>query len=149
VPAGSRVLFLTEQDCELAWPLPRTSHLGSFTIVRRFGFSNDQWDLPGSQLLRIKFGAAGEFRSDPSQFYASERCSAGGQSASIRYAGAGSARIPSLDAALARVPREAFDYAWVIGDPSATATPDPRLRLVRRTSRAALFAIPGRGERPR
>src|SRR5690348_12817190 len=47
VPEGSRVITLTGMTCSEYWPLLRNSHLGAMVIVRRDGFSNDQWLLEG------------------------------------------------------------------------------------------------------
>ena len=44
------------------WELPRNDHLGSMVIVRRLGFSNDQWPLAGSSLLTVRNTASGAFR---------------------------------------------------------------------------------------
>ena len=139
LPMGSRVLFLAEQDCTPAWPLARTSHFGSFVIVRRHGFANDQWDRAGAQLVRIVHTTAGEFRSDPSQFFVGQQCAGAAPSALMRLAGGGVARFPSRDATLMRFPRDAFDLVWIIGSPAATAPPYPGLALVRRTSGSVLL----------
>ena len=49
------------------WPLPATRHLGGMVIVRRQGFSNDQWTIEGANLLTLKYREAGIFAADPSQ----------------------------------------------------------------------------------
>ena len=43
-------------------------------IVRRDGFSNDQWLLEGVNLLDLKYRAAGYFAADPSQLVRPNRC---------------------------------------------------------------------------
>jgi hypothetical protein len=144
VSIGARVLFLVEQDCGLIWSLPRKSHFGSFVIVRRSGFANDQWDNSGSQLVRIIHDVPADFRSDPSQFFVADRCSGAAQSSLVRYAGGGSARVPSRNAVLMRFPRDAFDLVWLIGSPAAIAGPDPGLEPVRRTPGSVLLR-PERG----
>src|SRR6185369_13589953 len=47
MPEGSRVITLTGMPCSEYWPMLRNSHLGAMVIVRREGFSNDQWLLEG------------------------------------------------------------------------------------------------------
>ena len=42
-------------------------------IVRREGFSNDQWVIEGVNLLDLKYRAAGYFAADPSQMVRPER----------------------------------------------------------------------------
>ena len=51
----------------------RNSHLGAMVIVRREGFSNDQWLLEGVNLLDLKYRAAGYYAADPSQLVRPER----------------------------------------------------------------------------
>lgn len=67
VPNGVAVLSIVGNDCNDSWRMPIHSHLGSFVITRRLGFSNDQWQLPGAQLLRVHYPAARDFAADPSE----------------------------------------------------------------------------------
>ena len=54
----------------------RTEHLGSMAIVRREAFTNDQWVLPGAQLLSIRYLEAYPFAFDPSQIIRPSFCCA-------------------------------------------------------------------------
>ncbi len=101
--AGARVITLTGMPCTEYWPLLRNSHLGAMVIVRREGFSNDQWLLEGVNLLDLKYRAAGYFAADPSQLVRPNRC-----------------RDPlhrTIDESLAALPRNDFDYVWLIDVP--------------------------------
>ena len=51
--------------CSEYWPMPRNSHLGAMVIVRREGFSNDQWVIEGVNLLDLKYTAGRLFRRRP------------------------------------------------------------------------------------
>ena len=51
IPTGARVLSLVGHRCGDNWALPRNAHLGALAIVRRDGFSNDQWPMTDSKLL--------------------------------------------------------------------------------------------------
>jgi hypothetical protein len=130
VPIGARVVNLTGEACGTLWALPRDSHLGAMAIVRREAFSNDQWAVPGANPLRVIYSPAGRFASDPSQMVRPEECTTPG--------------IPSLARALRLLPRDAFDYLWLIDPPPH----DPRLldglRPIWRGKDSALYAI----ERP-
>ena len=83
-------------------------------IVRREGFSNDQWQIDGSQSAQVNYNDAGVFASDPSEMVRPNNCR-------IRNAW----RISNgrllgdwqVDKALQRLPREAFDYVWMIDVP--------------------------------
>ena len=52
----------------------RNGHLGAMVVVRRQGFSNDQWLLEGVNLLDLKYRAAGYFAADPSQLVRPDGC---------------------------------------------------------------------------
>ena len=111
LPMGARVVALVGEPCGLSWPLPRDSHLSAMVVVRRQGFSNDQWVMEGLNLLELNYPAAGSFAADPSQRVRRPRCSVGA--------------IKSIDGALGSIPSQAFDYVWMIDpppyDPSLTA----------------------------
>ncbi len=72
-------------------------------MVRREGFSNDQWVLEGLNLLELKYSKPGYFASDPSELVRENYCNDRGH---LR-----------IDQALARLPREDFDYVWLVDPP--------------------------------
>ena len=109
VPMGARVLSLVHTGCGNAWSLPRNTHLGAMTIVRRHGFSNDQWVTPGLNLLSLHYREARPFNSDPSQIVRIPRCT-------------GRIYWNSVTA-LRAIPPGRFDYLWLIDFPPL----DPRL----------------------
>ena len=74
MPRGARVISLVGMPCREYWPMLRNGHLGAMVIVRRDGFSNDQWLLEGVNLLDLKYRAAGYFAADPSQLVRPNRC---------------------------------------------------------------------------
>ncbi len=103
MPRGARVISLVGMPCTEFWPPLRNGHLGAMVIVRRDGFSNDQWLLEGVNLLDLKYRAAGYFAADPSQLVRPNRC-----------------RDPlhrTIDDSLAALPRNDFDYVWLIDVP--------------------------------
>jgi hypothetical protein len=81
----------------------RNSQLGAMVIVRRDGFSNDQWLLEGVNLLDLKYRAAGYFAADPSQLVRPNHCIDG--------------LHRQIDNSLAALPRNDFDYVWLIDVP--------------------------------
>jgi len=103
VPMGARVISLVGRRCDQNWELPRNDHLGSMVIVRRFGFSNDQWAIKGANLLSVHYAEARHFVADPSQLVRPARCSD-----NERWA---------VNRALAAIPHDAFDYVWTIDLP--------------------------------
>jgi len=103
MPEGARVISLVGMTCQEYWPLLRNGHLGAMVIVRRDGFSNDQWLLEGVNLLDLKYRAAGYYAADPSQLVRPNRC-----------------RDPlhrMVDDSLTKLPRNDFDYVWLIDAP--------------------------------
>ena len=111
VPEGARVITLTGMTCNEYWPLLRNSHLGAMVIVRRDGFSNDQWVIEGVNLLDLKYRAAGYFAADPSQLVRPNSCR--------------DRLHRQINQSLGALPRNDFDYVWLIDvppyDPSLVA----------------------------
>jgi hypothetical protein len=115
IPRGARVISMVGMPCQEYWPMLRNGHLGAMVIVRREGFSNDQWLLEGVNLLDLKYRAAGYYAADPSQLVRPNRC-----------------RDPlhrMIDVSLAALPRADFDYVWLIDvppyDPATVADMKP------------------------
>jgi len=115
MPRGARVISLNGMPCTEYWPLLRSGHLGAMVIVRREGFSNDQWLLEGVNLLDLKYRAAGYFAADPSQLVRPDHCR--------------DRLHRTIGASLATLPRSDFDYVWLIDvppyDPSLVAGLQP------------------------
>ena len=102
-------MTLVGLPCSEMWALLRNSHLGAMVIVRREGFSNDQWLMEGVNLLDLKYRSAGYFAADPSSIVRPDRCP--------------DRLHRTIDESLAEVPRDAFDYIWLI----ERAAQDPKL----------------------
>ena len=115
MPRGARVISLNGMPCREYWPLMRNGHLGAMVIVRREGFSNDQWLLEGVNLLDLKYRAAGYFAADPSQLVRPDHCR--------------DRLHRTIGDSLASLPRNDFDYVWLIDvppyDPSLVAGLQP------------------------
>ncbi len=105
VPMGARVVSMVGLGCtrDSGWPMWRNAHLGGLVVVRRYGFSNDHWDVPGAKLLTVTNRAAGYWQHDPSNLVVHDRCAARfGRPVSFM---------------LRWFPRDAFDYLWLIDPP--------------------------------
>ncbi|WP_310469022.1 hypothetical protein [Sphingomonas sp.] len=125
VPMGARVASLVGIDCTRPWPLQRNSHLGSMVIVRREGFSNDQWVIEGANLLGLRYRQAGAYAADPSQLVRANRCGPG----------------HSPDDALKALPRDAFDYVWMIDVPPFDPRSTAGMRMVWRGPGSILYQV--------
>lgn len=103
IPEGARVASMVGLKCGTSWALPRNSHLGAMVVVRRDGFSNDQWLMEGLNLLDLKYHAPGYFAADPSEIVRPKAC--------------GDRLHLTIDRSLQTMPRHAFDYLWLIDPP--------------------------------
>jgi len=102
VPKGAVVLSYVGRPCGDPWPLERNAHIGAMTIVRREGFSNDQWITEGVNLLRLKRHFLGPLSTDPSEIVRPTGCK----------------RRPWwISRALKAVPRDKIDYLWLVTPP--------------------------------
>lgn len=105
VPHGARLVSLVGTDCRDHWTLPRLDHLPALAIVRREAFSNDQWQMPGAQLITVRWRHGQKFSADNSQAVVPNDCPIGIWGTDI-------------DKALAAIPRNDFDYLWIIEPPA-------------------------------
>ncbi|WP_294393098.1 hypothetical protein [uncultured Sphingomonas sp.] len=105
VRPGSRVFVQVALRCTAYWVTSRMDHLGAMAIVRRGAFVNGQWTDPGAQLVRIKYAPAKGFAEDPTEI--------------LRPAGCRQRHAKRYPDALNTLPRDAFDYAWVVNWPRA------------------------------
>ena len=119
IDRGARVLTLTGEMCPREWELPRYLHLGSFVILRRHGFSNDQWQTRGAQLITVKYTDAKPFDADPSMFVYTRECIKKAMELSKDKQPAGR----TIDEAFKDFPRKAFDYVWLLKPPGAFNPP--------------------------
>ncbi|UVO54984.1 hypothetical protein [Sphingomonas sp. SUN039] len=103
LPEGARVAAFTRRTCGLEWSTNRLEHLSALAMVRRHAFSNDQWDVSGANLMLITKTDAPGFVVDPSQLTVPAPCKG--------------APWMTPDQALAKLPRAAFDYVWLIDPP--------------------------------
>ena len=104
MPRGARVISLVGMTCRENWPMLRNGHLGAMVIVRREGFANDQWVIEGVNLLDLKYKRAGYFAADPSQLVRPNHCR--------------DRLHRQIDESLATLPRDDFDYVWLIDPPA-------------------------------
>lgn len=107
VPVGSELVSLTTETCDpglTPWQRERRFHLAGYAIARRQAFSNDQWVIPGGQLIQVHNPAAGGFATDPSEIAHDPAC----------------LHHPGLEAVVARIPGT-MKLLWVLDDGRARA----------------------------
>lgn len=129
VPRGASLASFTGITCRQPWAMSRLEHLPAMAIVRREAFSNDQWTMVGAQLLGVDYPQGGRFVRDPSQMVTPQQCR-------------GEYWL-SLDNTLQRLPREAFDYVWLIRPPPYDANLTQGLEPVWRKGTSVLYRVRG------
>lgn len=133
IPQNARVIALVGRPCGIEWHQSRLDHLSSMALVRRHAFVNDQWAVPGAQLLTVRYPAAAPFNEDPSQFVIARQCT--------KLAGADAPPTMVIDDALSAIPRQAFDYVWLIQPPPHSPASLAGLTPVWRNGNSVLFKI--------
>jgi hypothetical protein len=122
LPRHSQMVTFRARRCPppMRWTLDRWTHLSGYAIARRHAFSNDQWEVPGAQLLHIHNPAAGRFETDDSQIVYEIPCLG----------------HPGVVAKADQVPA-AIPYLWVIwsGEPK----PLSRWQPLSRSGRSVLY----------
>jgi hypothetical protein len=103
VPRGARMVSFVGRPCVEPWAMSRLLHLPGMAIVRNHAFSNDQWTMAGAQLLQVHYRPGWPFIRDATQIITPQRCHR--------------EVWRSVDQALAIIPRDAFDYVWLISPP--------------------------------
>ena len=128
IPTGARVASLVGRPCGKEWALPRNTHLGAMVIVRRHGFSNDQWVIEGANLLGLSYRGAGPFSADPSQMVQPNDCRR--------------REYRTIDQSLRLLPRDGFDYVWLIDPPPFDQRLTRDMQLVWRGEGSILYRLP-------
>jgi hypothetical protein len=135
IPQGAAVLTLAASHCSLEWNLPRHWHLGGLIIARKNGFSNDQWQIPGAQLLSVRYTAAEPFHDVRSSLVFSTACAK-----KINH-GRHTAPVNTIERSLSEFPRNAFDYVWLIEPPDPSFKVPPDLKEVWRGRDSLLYEV--------
>ena len=104
VPVGARLISFVGHNCVNAWRMSRLEHLPAIALERRLAYTDDQWSMAGAQLLTARYSAAGAYAHDPTQIVTSLKCP-------LEW-------WRPVNYALARFPRDAFDYVWLIRPPA-------------------------------
>lgn len=128
VPRGASIAVLTQPPTCEQWRAPRVAHLGSLAIVRRDAFVNSQWDASGGQQLLTPLHARGTaFNADPSQYIEVAPGDCDGDLSA------------ALAQRIAQIPRDRFDYVWLLDVDASQLATLPGLRRVYQDDRSALY----------
>ena len=130
VPQGARLLTMVGRSCRDDWASTRLEHAAGIALDRRLAYANDQWSMAGGQLLTVRYAPAGRFAHDPSQLVTYRRCR-------------GEWWRP-LKVSLAFLPRQAFDYVWLINPAPVEPEFLTGLTPIWRSGRDVLYRIDDR-----
>ena len=107
LPKGAKVVSFVGFNCRNEWRMSRLEHMPALALVRNLAYTNDQWSMPGAQLLTARYAKAGMFAHDSSEIVTPGWCPR--------------EWWKPIDFSIARFPREAFDYVWLIRTPPFNA----------------------------
>ncbi|MBS0479191.1 MAG: hypothetical protein JSR79_07825 [Proteobacteria bacterium] len=127
VPIGARLISFVGQNCVSDWKMTRLEHMPGLALERRMAYTNDQWSMAGAQLLTTKYAPARPFGHDPSQITTLTQCPR-------EY-------WRPIDRSLARFPRAAFDYVWLISPPPYNPKYTEDLTPIWRDGASVLFKV--------
>ena len=131
VPRGAPLASFTGITCRQPWKMSRLEHLPGMAIVRREAFSNDQWTMVGAQLLTVHYPEGLRFVRDPSQMVTPVRCRG--------------EFWWSIHDTLRYLPRNAFDYIWLIQPPAYDPALTQGLTPIWRSGTSVLYRVDDRG----
>jgi hypothetical protein len=143
IPNGARMVSFVGRPCVENWAMTRLLHLPGMAIVRRNAFSNDQWTMAGAQLLTVRYRPGWPFLRDATQIVTERHCP-------LEF-------WRDIDSALQLIPRDAFDYVWLIDPPAYDPVLTFGMTPIWRNGRSVLYRVDsmanidtpaGRGTRP-
>ncbi|WP_426262783.1 hypothetical protein [Sphingomonas sp. PWP1-2] len=127
LPVGAKLVTFVGAQCGAPWKMTRLEHLPAIALERRAAYANDQWSMAGAQLLTVKYVRAQRFAHDPSEIVTSVQCPR--------------EWWRPISKAMARFPRNAFDYVWLIRPPAYDAKFNQGLIPIWRDGSSVLFRV--------
>src|SRR3569623_878708 len=127
IPQGARLVSFVGQNCVADWKMTRLEHMPALALERKEAYTNAQWSQAGAQLLTTKSVPARPFAHDPSQITPLTQCPR-------EY-------WRPIDRSLARFPRAAFDYVWLINPPPYDPKYTEDLTPIWRDGTSAVFKV--------
>lgn len=127
LPVGAKLVTFVGAQCGAPWTMTRLEHLPAIALERKAAYANDQWSMAGAQLLTVKYARAQRFAHDPSEIVTSVQCPR--------------EWWRPISKAMARFPRNAFDYVWLIRPPAYDPKFNQGLIPVWRDGSSVLFRI--------
>lgn len=130
IPERARLVTFVGRRCIDDWESSRLEHVAGLALERKLAYANDQWSMAGGQLLTVNYRAAGRFAHDPSEIVTGRRCR-------------GQWWRP-ISTALKLLPRDAFDYVWMVKPPAYDPALTRGMTPIWRDGSSVLFRIDDR-----
>jgi hypothetical protein len=134
LPVGARLVSFVGVPCRPGWMMSRVEHLPGLALARKLAYANDQWIMPGGQLLSSRLRDAPGYAYDPSQQAGVIGCSG--------------REWRSLDQSLREFPRNAFDYVWLVQPPPFDPALTKGLEPLWRNGTSVLYKVVDRNPLP-
>lgn len=76
IPRNAQLLTFVTSTCDAGkrWEQDWRRHLPGYALHRRGAFANDQWQIPGGQLIRVHNYAVKPYMADPSEWVPVTKC---------------------------------------------------------------------------
>jgi hypothetical protein len=116
IPAHSRVIGLVGRDLPESWEMHRRDHIHAFLLIRKDSFSNEQFEMPGAQLLKVKASPFAHFAIDPTEL--------------VRMPKARHPEWRSIEEALQLALADKPDFVWIVDDPRGVQSAYPGFEFV-------------------
>ncbi len=55
LPEGARLVSFVGETCYNEWKMTRLQHVPALALERKLAYTNDQWSMPGAQLLTVRY----------------------------------------------------------------------------------------------
>lgn len=126
IPQHARLYSAVNFDCDFGWYSSRKDHFPAMALVRNRAYSNDQWVAEGAQLIRSRIGAP-DYEVDGSQSVTDKSCT----------------QYPQyeINRKLKGIPRDKFDYIWLIDVPPYDASSVKGMTLLWSSGSSAVYRI--------
>lgn len=129
VPVGARIASFAVVPCSPSIPVANLANFQAYAVLKRDAFVNVLFDVPLYQVMRVRYNRDTQLYRNPSQLIYPQECAI---DLPTPYA---------LEARLAYIPDQRFDYVWIVGASLLRHTPRPNWRTVYRDADSVLYKV--------
>lgn len=134
VPVGARIASFAVVPCAPSIPVATLANFQAYAVLKRDAFVNVLFDVPNYQVMRVRYNRDTQLFRNPSHLVYPQECALD---------------MPTpfaLEARLAYIPDQQFDYVWIVGTSRLPHTPRPNWMRVYRDRDSVLYRVtPGVG----